>query len=83
MPQTRRSPDETVHDFQYRLSEERIRAWQDAPARTGMDRLRRRELAKKAYWTLRGHLQSEHGQRWAPHGALIADLMRLHEEAHA
>lgn len=74
---------EERHNLHHRLMEERVQAWRDAPARSGLDRLRKRELAKKAYWTVRGHLQDPHGQRNAPPDALVDDLLARHLEAHA
>lgn len=79
----RRPSDVSVHEWQHRLITERTDAWRKMPTRSGVDKLRRREATKRAYWTIRGHLQSEHGRRNAPMTALIDDLTKLHDTLHA
>lgn len=63
MTTSRRAPDETAHDFQHRLISERLAAWETSPRRTGVDKIVRREAAKRAWWTLTGYMRGMHQVR--------------------
>lgn len=56
----RKRPDESTHDYQHSLLAERKALWLGTPKK---ERTRRRERNKSAWWTLTGHLRSQHGYR--------------------
>ncbi len=61
--QSRRLPDEPVHEFQHRLIAERKASYDELPKRGDLARYRRRETEKRAWWTLIGHLRGMHDIR--------------------
>lgn len=71
------------HDNHHRLNDERVAAWRAMPRRSGLDRLRRREAAKRAAWSLVGHLRCCHGWKGNSARLDIDDLVALHERDHA
>lgn len=59
-PTRRRPADVSVHDFHHQLIAERFAAWRATPRRSARDRRARRERGKEAWWTLTGHLRTQH-----------------------
>lgn len=80
--QARRRPNETVHDFQHRLVAERKARYDDAPKRSGLDKLRRQEMAKDAWWTLTGHLRGEHAVKTSFLGKTWDEVDAQHTAIH-
>jgi hypothetical protein len=69
------------HAYQHGLIAARKAVYDKAPKRNGRDRIRRRELGKKAWWTFTGHLRSMHGVKGNPPflRKTWADLEAMHE----
>jgi hypothetical protein len=71
-------PTHDHHENHHRLNTERAAAFRSTPAR---NRIRRRELAKAAVWSLQGHLRCCHGSRGV--GLLtLAELEAMHAAYH-
>lgn len=74
------------HELQHRRIAETLAAYEAAPRRTGSDKIHRRELGKKAWWALTGHLRSMHGVRGqAPflrktYAEVVEQHMRFHRD---
>lgn len=81
---SRRQEGETIHAFQHRLIQERYAA-ADALRKggTGADRYRRREALKRAWWTLTGHLRSQHGYRRPFLMMTREQVEQIHQDLHA
>lgn len=75
------------HEHQHQLIAERADAYAAAPKRSGRDKYRRRELSKRAWWTLTVHMRSMHsvgGQNpflFKTYAEVSAWHDRLHAEA--
>lgn len=85
MARHRMSADER-HDHHHVLISERVAAWRVLPRLTsGLHPYRRREAYKKAAWTLRIHLNGEHGLRGGslPVRETLDEMLARHEELHA
>lgn len=72
------------HELQHRRIAEAEDAYDAAPNRTGADKLHRRELGKKAWWTLTGHMRAMHDVRGqAPFlRKSYEDVVRWHDRLH-
>lgn len=70
------------HGHHHELIAERLAAFQRAPRRSGLDRIRRREAGKRAVWTMTGHLRCCHGHRSLPQFATYDELVAIHEHDH-
>lgn len=84
---TRRRPaDVSVHDWQHQIIAETAQAWRQAPKRSALDKHRRRELGKQAWWTLTGHVRShhrEHARGNAPFlGKTYPEIEAMHDQLH-
>lgn len=72
------------HELQHRLIAEAKDAYNAAPRRSGRDKSKRRELGKKAWWVLTGHMRSMHGVTGqAPFlSKTYEEVVRWHERRH-
>lgn len=75
--------DAERHAHHHDLIHERYTALQTAHRRTGVQRMRCRELAKRVYTVLAGHLRGEHGwQRISGPPLSVAELHEIHVQYH-
>lgn len=78
----RRRSDESVHDYQHELIEERKIYWRSLPRRSQLDRVRRREAEKQSWWTLTGHLRSQHSYKGGFMRMTYDEATALHTQLH-
>lgn len=71
------------HTHHHRLIAQRVLAWRQVRGRSGMDRHRRREAAKRAATTIAGHLRSEHQVRGNLGLLSVEELLARHSQEHA
>lgn len=73
------------HELQHRRIAEAEDAYDAAPKRSGLDKYRRRELYKRMWWNLTGHMRAMHGVTGrAPFlSKTYEDVVRWHERLHA
>lgn len=73
------------HELQHRRIAEAEEAYDLAPRKTGADRIHRRELGKRMWWNLTGHMRAMHHI----HGQCpflrksYEDVVMWHERLHA
>ncbi len=81
----RRRANETVHDYQHALIEERRAAWAAEIAEKGSRSLAARlrtNRAVDAVRTLTAHVSGEHGHRGGFLGMTYAEVAELHDRLH-
>jgi hypothetical protein len=80
----RRNPGESVHDYQHRLVDLRLRHLENVKTiRDGLSKTRNREALKEAHHTLKGHLRAFHGYRHhIGLDELLEALQGRHDAAH-
>lgn len=73
---------ESTHDYHHYLLEVREVYWRSLPRRSGVDKVRRREAGKAAWWTLTGHLRSQHAYKGTFLRMTWEQVAEIHRQYH-